>query len=85
MHPTGTQPVQQAVEKTPSAAFGSSFVAATYWKYALLLRKSPALHLALFEQPAPMDFFKEPVDTRTDPVGEDHGYDNPVAPGSGGG
>jgi len=47
----------QAVEKRPSAAFPSSFVAATYIKYDSLLRTSEALHLVIFEQPVQNHFF----------------------------
>ena len=42
---------KEAVEKRPSAAFPSAFVAAMYYKYASLLRLSGALHTDIFEQP----------------------------------
>jgi len=48
---------QQAVEKRPSAAFGSFFVTAAYSKYASFLRTSPALHLGIFDQPVRSQFF----------------------------
>ncbi len=45
------QDIKEAVQKRPSAAFPSSFVVATYYKYDSLLRISGALHLDIFEQP----------------------------------